>query len=309
MHVSIIGCGALGSRHLQSLTDVKLTKIFIFEPSDESFNSATLLFKNSGGVHPIERVDKVEKLINSEFIIVATPSSVRWEILEKLLNNNYGGVCLLEKVLFNDLEQYFSAKKIPSSIAKNYYVNCPRRMYDSYLKLLPKLKDVNRIVKSGKNWSLACNGIHFLDLAAFISSSTDYRVSYCKLSEPLESKRAHYIEFDGELHCDFKTIRLEFVHGQDAEEQLIFYKKDGQEIHINEQDQSYIVDGIKEEFRIPFQSELTGLLVPLVQKGQELPLSNLDESLEVHIPFFKTLLDHYNSTNSSNVNSRRLQIT
>ncbi|NJM62856.1 MAG: alpha/beta hydrolase [Oscillatoriales cyanobacterium RU_3_3] len=50
------------------------------------------------------------------------------------------------------------------------WVNCPRRMQPAYHKLRQDLHGHSPITMRvvGGGWGLACNGIHFLDLAAFL---------------------------------------------------------------------------------------------------------------------------------------------
>lgn len=69
------------------------------------------------------------------------------------------------------------------------WVNHPRRMYPFYQELRQKLKKANFSI-SGGDWGLACNGLHFLDLISYLSSSNDFKLNTDFLDKQLkETKR------------------------------------------------------------------------------------------------------------------------
>jgi hypothetical protein len=311
----IIGCGQLGSRHLQSLALLNEDlHIQIIDPLKESLERAHEIFKTSKknnfnqSVYSAINLEQVS-IRDFDCIIVATSSDVRMEILRVLnrLKFNYK-LLILEKVLFDRLSDY---QEVETFVEMNKtVVNCPRRIYpySGFIKNELVSNTPLNMKMSGTDWGLACNSIHFIDLINFFTGEYPLTVITDGLEKSIfPSKRKNFVEFYGilkvifnkgsilELRCSKKLIDNEFLITQGSKTYSINDKT--ARMTINKDNQSHTV-----EARTPFQSELTSIVLNHFFKTGICNLTPLETSLKCHQPLIHSLLDFYNLTQNTNQN-------
>ena len=131
---------------------------------------------------------------------------------------------------------------LPSSVEvrrTSTWVNCPRRTYGFYKDLkreyFSKGIDFNLNLR-GNNWGLACNSIHFLDLAQWFSEKNSIKINTDFLERRvIDSKRDNFKEVFGELRGDFNgsNVALNCGKGDDITSVLEFQLND-RNIKVNE---------------------------------------------------------------------------
>lgn len=308
--IAIIGAGQLGSRHLQSLADIdgKDFEIAVFDPSNESLLIAEERYNQvKKDKSPQARfVNHFDALPKELFLaIVATGSMVRRKVVEQLLDYTKVEYLILEKFLFPKLEDYDVIENLIREKEAVTYVNTPRRTFDFYKEIKPQLNQPFQLDVSGISWGLGCNAIHFVDLFAYLGDCTEFEIINNLDEQVIESKRAGYIEFTGNLTLIDKTTgntcslysfkegnRPSIVTITDPSKRIIVHESALSKILIFEEGENgfeYRDKGI----RIPFQSQLTSVLVnDIVQKGtSELP-SYRDSAL-MHRQLLKVYLEQY----------------
>ena len=116
-----------------------------------------------------------------EVVIVSTNSTNRLEITIDLLKRVDVKVLILEKVVFQSIEEFTILEENLKDKSTLVYVNHPRRMYSYYQDLKNELEQkkqtVSHIHVLGNEWGLACNGLHFIDLASFLMDKNPISVS------------------------------------------------------------------------------------------------------------------------------------
>lgn len=193
-NIIIIGLGNIGKRHLQS-----------FLSSNESISIICVDKKFPKSQKFDKRVIKKTSIenfkINFDICIISTNSKERFLLLKSFLSKNTCKNIILEKIIFSNMNQYLEAVKI-SNKKSNIYINCPRRSWDSYIKLKNKLnfEHIKLFEINGYNWGLLSNAIHFIDLFSFLTNDKklDYVYQNCS-SIKLSSKRIGYIESNGSI--------------------------------------------------------------------------------------------------------------
>ena len=310
-NVIIIGAGQLGSRHLQGvLLSSNELSVYVVDPSAQSLEIAkerAATIKKGNEVSEVHFCNEIPNGKSFKVAIVATTAQYRYKVSKDLLEQNSVEHLILEKVLFQKVEEYELAKQLLDSTDTKGWVNCPRRMYPIYQQIreLVSESDSFQLDVLGSQWGMACNGIHFLDLAAYLAGESEITVSATQL-EPgvVESKRDGYVEvfggFDGKVgRGDFSLSCV-----KSSETQLILELKfNGTTVRIDELNGTIerAINGtyVQEKFVPLYQSQLSGIVVDQLVEQGFCQLTSYDESKSIHLPFLNMLIDHVATSTGS----------
>jgi len=297
--IAIIGTGALGKRHLESVLKMKLPcKIYAVDNDKRSLESAAALSESKvvcgqdAGILP-------EKL---DVVIISTSSASRKCVFEQVASHSEIKYIIFEKVLFQRIEDYYTVEKLLRVKEIKAWVNCARREWDSYISL-KKIIDKSKYFTcnvSGGNWGLACNCIHILDLIQFLSDCKNCKINNINLTPVIvESKRKGYKEIFGAVmgscgKCQafsiacFKDSSLPMqieisgdnfkaVIMEDTEKMLIMQAENNWEMEEN-------------EFPVFYQSQLTQKVVENIILNGNCNLPEYEEAMELHLKYIKPLI-------------------
>ena len=308
--VIIIGAGNIGSRHLQSLAKSKLPlSITVVDPSAQALEISKKRFNDS---LPRKKAGTSTKYlqnmkdVDAEFDvgIVATNSDVRRSVIEGLVSNSRVKYLIIEKVAFQNSDDFESVIRLLNSKKVKAWVNLPRRVIPFYQSLKATIKPHDQVycTVQGGEWGLACNAIHFIDCLCYLIEETDYEVTCHHLDEGLkESKRAGFVEFTGSLHFHFKNgsgLNLISQNGTDAPPLTMIQTKSAQYVVQEEKgvgwaskkETGWKLEKIK--FKWPYQSELTHKIVEEIISTGKCGLPSLEESYLIHKPLLNSFLNH-----------------
>lgn len=314
-NIVIVGAGNLGRRHMQSLglsvSDIQVT---VVDPFEESLKLARELFDVSGISGELKTYSDIGAVKeNIDVAIVATTASVRLPILRALLDSGTKYV-VLEKVAFTSVQDIQDAKALVREAGATCWVNCPRRLYPFYNELEATLSnlDVQEFSVEGSDFGMACNGIHFIDLLAYLTGNSEYLVDMSEVSEIEESKRKGFYEFYGVMKGHFgngTSFKLKCDKAEAAPSYRISFKVDGGSIVIDELAKTVnaeLPDGhrVNVEFDMPYQSALTGPLVDSILRSGTCGLTTLEESMMLHSPFVEEAYRIYKEAVGENEESR-----
>ena len=115
--VALIGAGQLGSRHLQGLAKSSIEfSIEVVEPFQKSREVAKQRYEEietNPKVKSIDFFESIDQLSSKiEIVIIATNADVRSKIVKELLLKKSVKNLILEKVLFQTVEEYHDVEKL-----------------------------------------------------------------------------------------------------------------------------------------------------------------------------------------------------
>jgi len=308
--VLVVGAGNLGRRHLQSLALCKQDiEISVVDSSREALGFAKSAVEQIGLAGEIRFLDSLSDLQEGiDLAVVATTARGRLDILVRLLELGVKDI-VLEKVAFNSMVDIASARELLRGKHVRIWVNCPRRLYPIYKELKVKLagEQFKSFEVSGNRFGMACNGIHFIDLLAYLIGENTYEISAAGVNQIIESKRSGYVEFYGQMVGNFASgceIKLTCgTEGRNAAFAIHMEMTNGS-LDINELEGrvSLVLAGKKEviDFKSPYQSELTGPLVDSILTGRACDLASFEESMDLHSPFIQAAYDAYSAKYGEN---------
>jgi hypothetical protein len=306
--ILIIGAGQLGARHLQGVLKSKQhLNITVVDPLNTSLESAKKCEKEvvvGNQNSKVSYLNTIPSLDSFYVVIIATTANVRAIVTRELLEKNKVRHIIFEKVLFQKVEEYKNVGNLLKQHATQGWVNCPRRIFPTYQKIKELLcgEEFVDMEVVGCGWGLACNGIHFIDLYAYLTSVTDFDLSTEGLIKGLvHSKREGFYEATGKLKGETRKGRFELIC-EEAEtgNYSINFKTPRYEIQINEFEGYYscLHNGqlVREKHSNLYQSQLTGLNVDELILSDSSSLTSFEESCSIHLPFIKSMQEHFESS-------------
>lgn len=302
-NIAIIGVGALGQRHLQSMVELQdQCNIYAVEINEEIICVLTKEFPN---VNFITTVDGLPNEL--EVVVIATNSNIRRMLFEQLISHSVVKNIIFEKVLFQKEEDYYFVQDKLKDLGINAWVNCARREWDSYKLLKEELKSYNELHISaiGGEWGIGCNAIHILDIIEYLSDNEIEILDISGLENKIvESKRKGFYEFFGTIsgsagRC--KNYNLVCIDNSNLPF-CIEITTDKSRYMINEGNNYLLVSSAesnwqweKREFKQVYQSQMTGRVVKSIMDRATCNLSDYESSMKLHLKYIIPLIDFFNS--------------
>ena len=304
-NIVIIGVGALGKRHLQSIVNSKLDlDIYCYEINEHALDSFE--WENTYNNKTINMVTSFDELLKKvDFALFAMTSKGRREMFDKLIDQCKVDNILFEKVLFQNVEDYTHVGQRLKELNIKAWVNCARRQMDSYQDLRKQLETSKemRISISGSEWGLACNTIHQLDLIEFLSGSEETIIDRLNLlPEIADSKRKGFKEVYGSIEghggkC--KSFSINCMKGSDVPSmvtistdigQYVIFEGKQKIISLSKENGYIITEG---EFVMPYQSQMTQFVMEDILLTGESRLVKFDVSSRLHLVFIEPLIKFF----------------
>jgi hypothetical protein len=201
--ITIIGCGNIGSRHLQAIAKLKSVEIHIVEPNKKAKSLAKSRLKeisNMSDDNLFWYENILELKIQSDLTIVSTPASGRLEIINRLLNLGHSRF-LIEKMVCQSSNEYKSLNEQMQLFNAKGWVNVSRRYFISYQNIKNLFQNNVPIHMSiiGGNFGLGSNALHFIDLFSWFTGDYKIKLNGDLLTDKiLPNKRGDdFVEFAG----------------------------------------------------------------------------------------------------------------
>jgi hypothetical protein len=303
--VAIIGVGQLGSRYLQGMVNCKLPlDIVVIDPSEKSLIRAQDRWNEVGTAannHSVEFL-KNHKDLDNKFIdiaIISTNSTGRADLIVELSNQMEIRYWVIEKVLAQSIDEL----NLISDKLQNYsgaWVNTPRRMIKWYQEMIASSPNHSPITctVNGKDWGLACNAIHFLDLVTWWSGEQLVSIQTDQL-DPLwhKAKREGYWEVFGSLKALYSNgSKLTLNCSLEDAAYLVSVKTETETWDIQELGNiATRSDGKLFPGKLEYQSEITGRLIESILNTGSCELPDLETSIYQHKKLLSALFDDWNS--------------
>ena len=302
--ICLVGAGQIGSRHLQALGCLAgPARIFVFDVSKDSLGVARERFLQVSPQESIEThfVDDLELVPNDiDFAIIATSSGVRRKALESLVVGRKITYLLLEKFLFPKRIDYEEVQELLKKNGIKAWVNCPFRMYPFYKKLKSLIKAEMKIdlSVSGSKWGLCSNMVHYLDLFGYLSNDFGFVFDVSSLNQQIySSKREGYIELGGVLKAEngLGSVSLRCYMSGEAPSLVVINTNQFSCIVNEVGDKTFWADKLNHwryevgDFNMPFQSQLTHLVVEQVLKTGSCELTCYEQSMALHLKVLEAI--------------------
>lgn len=307
--IALIGAGQLGSRHLQALAKIDIpVTLQVVEPSEDALRIAKkryLEIPTNENIYSINFLSKIDELnADINLCVIATNADVRFQVFQEFASKKNVSNIIFEKIVFQSDQHFKKARRLSLQKDISCWVNCPRRMFPIYNQIKEIMAGDHKInlQVSGGDWGLACNAMHFIDLLAFLSQSTSFKLGISGLDPKVwQSKREGFIEVTGKLTGTFSNgSRIEFKSIAGSEEPI--------RVSINNSQVKTVLDegrGVAKifrrennwneeivEFKFPFQSDLTHLAAKEIIESGACKLTGFNESSLLHQPFLGAIKKH-----------------
>ncbi len=301
-NIAVIGVGALGRRHLQSLYELKNEyKLCAVEVNETALESLRNEFKD---VEFFTSPKELPKEI--ELAVIATNANVRRMVFEQLVDNVKVRFIIFEKVLFQKIEDFYFVQERIQKLGIKAWVNCGRRAQTAYQLLKKNIKDSREmyIAASGGRWGMGCNTIHILDLIEFLSDDYIENIDISKLKNLItESKRKGFFEFFGTISGSAGKCRhfsITCIDDSNLPFEIDILTDKGR-YHIEEMNNViYVADENsewswkKKDFTCFYQSQMTSKVAQSILSDGKCWLVDYDSSMKLHIKFLNVILEFFN---------------
>lgn len=207
--VLIVGCGQLGSRHLQAVAS--MPEIGMIEVVDSRPDALDLGRERLSELPEVFLTDKVRWLSSmdeatkqGDLCIVATQAVGRCELVKQAAQFCDYSSFLVEKIVSQSVTEIESLIEFAEDQNLGIWVNCQSRAYPIHQKAKKLLGSDEPVMFSvmGGNHGLANNGIHHADLFAFYDETNEITGAGSDIHPVLhDSKRGDGLfDLSGSLH-------------------------------------------------------------------------------------------------------------
>ena len=300
--ITLVGCGNIGSRHLQALIKLqdKIT-INVVEPRTEAQKIAKSLIhkekvKNLPTINWFQNISQINQ--KSDLVIIATNSKGRFDLISQLLergNNRF----LIEKMVCQSKSEYTKLiLKMKKNKAKSW-INTPRRYFESYQKIKKLLNSENLVLNADAgNLGLGSNAIHILDLFSWFTDEYDITLNGDYLDNKiLPNKRGNdFVEFSGTLIGESKRgafLSITFHFSPNIPFTLMF-TNENMKILVNETDSKIVLNTGQEklDFKTELVSDITDKITKDILEKDSCLLPKLENSFASHTELFRIFNKH-----------------
>jgi len=305
--ICLIGCGNVGSRHLQAIAKLPYdVQIDVVEPQSESKKIA---ISRLGEIefdekkHHISWYSDINELEKpGDVTVVATTSFSRAELLKNLLEKGHSRF-LIEKFVCQSNEEYeMLIAKFREFKAKGW-VNTNPRCFKAYRKLKQFFEDSQVIhfsVTASNVSALATNSIHYLDLFSYFTNDYDVKLNGDFLfNELFPNKRGtNFVEFGGTIVGSVKngsTFSLTFLPAMKLPTIVNIIGID-KHIMIDESNGKLfdLINPENKDFSFSYEhaSSLTTKIIKEILENDSCQLTNLQDSFSLHREIFRIFNNH-----------------
>lgn len=307
--IGLIGVGQLGSRYLQGLAKASIElNIEAVEPQVTAQNLARGRFdevegSKSKGLLFLDSIDALSG--DLDLVIISTNSDVRASIIRHLLSTRNVGAFILEKVLFQKIDDYHEIESLLTQNNVKAWVNHPSRASAFYKKAKCIFEGSEQIDINvmGGGWGMACNSLHFLDTFSFLTGNNDIFISTVNLSPKIvDAKRTGFKEVTGLLSGHLGPNKFSIHCMESSSPLLITISSEKVALRIDEGNGVYEIAekatgwnwSLNHEKIVYLQSETTHLLAENILLNGTCDLPSYREAKNLHVSFITALLEHMN---------------
>ena len=305
VRVVVVGCGGIGSRHVQGAAKCpEVSQIDCVEISEDNISLSKSRLKEIDHDKKVNFYRQITDLTgNVDVCIIATPSGVRKKVLLDVLEQVTVRSFILEKIVFQDEEEFELIIETLASRGIKCWVNCYSRAEERYKYIKDNISK-NEILKmeaaypNPPNFNLASSAIHSIDLFCYFRDNYQLDLDLSGLEDTLiSSKHVGYSEFRG-------TIKAKNNLGDSLV--IMPAPVDSLTYTIRSEDTEYVCSENKDYFTLNsgtpkavieskflWQNSLTNLYINDIVNNNKCALPTLEESFKIHRVMFESIRKHF----------------
>jgi threonine dehydrogenase-like Zn-dependent dehydrogenase len=310
LNIAIIGCGQIGSRHLQGLSRLNESAVIYLvdnlaksiEVAKERFNEVVNKDKIDQFEIKVRNIAEIEDDI--DVAIIATSSLNRAQITKELVLYNKVKYIVFEKFLFQKRTDYDEIRPLLERNNIKSWVNQWMCFTDAFQEIIEWVGGAKiEILVSGNGFGLGCNAVHFIDILDYASSREKNFEKITKRldSKVIKSKREGFYEVHGEIEVVSGGSKLSIISLNNKADGVINFTFSCGERHISAK---FTMGTLKSEFyefgkhkfnkdySVPPQSKMSDKLILDIVSTGKCNLPNYDRSALHHKIIIDLLDDH-----------------
>ena len=196
--ILLVGCGELGSRHLQAVASLKdIRSIHVVDPCESSLEVGKLRLREVPELNrPMEWAwlkEPKKESADGDLCIIATQANGRCALIKQIARDLHYKNFLIEKIVAQSIEDYKDLISFCRQNNLNVWVNLKTRAYAIHQDIKSRLDPKEPVFLSdcGGNQGLANNGVHAADLFVFYDGGKEIQSVGNRIDSLLHpSKRA-----------------------------------------------------------------------------------------------------------------------
>ncbi len=207
--ILLVGCGQLGSRHLQAVASLEdVQEIYVVDSNPDSLCLGQSRLKEIADLNQSIKLNWMRELKTSlakgDLCIIATQASGRCALIKQIAETLQYKNFLVEKILSQSIAEYTDIISFCEKNHINVWVNCKTRTYQihQYIKARLDARDSMIFNVCGGNHGLANNGVHAADLFVYYDDCQEIKSAGNRIDRTLyPSKRSREIfDLSGTMH-------------------------------------------------------------------------------------------------------------
>jgi hypothetical protein len=207
--VLIVGCGQLGSRHLQAVAAVpQVEQIEVVDPNPLALRlglqrlSEVTERRASTSVRWLSSLKDASR--SGDLCIIATQAEGRCQLVKEVSESLGYSSFLLEKIVAQSVQEMEGLVQFAEAMGISAWVNCQIRTFPFHRRVKKHIgpKDAVMLSAMGSNQRLATNGIHIADLFAYFDESPRIDSAGASIDQVLHSSKRgpRLYDLSGTLH-------------------------------------------------------------------------------------------------------------
>ena len=207
--VLIVGCGQLGSRHLQAVASLPLVReIEVVDPRPQALELGRERVAEVRDHQPSTDIRWLSSLSEAtrggDLCIIATQAQGRCRLVRDVVETLGYSAFLLEKIVARSVREMEDLVEFSRVKGLSAWVNCQTRAYPFHKRVKQHLDPADPIIFTvvGGNQGLATDGVHLADLFTFYDESPCIESNGSRIDPILHpSKRGNGLfDLSGALH-------------------------------------------------------------------------------------------------------------
>ena len=315
MKILVVGCGNIGSRHLQGLLKYQDHDLFI-DVFDPDFSALKLGEKRACEIET-SRSHKVDYHSNFveldsvyDLVVHTTTAQVRMKSISLLSQVVSSKLWILEKIISQSTAQLNAIQKMldNADVFVNHWMRSTKWAADIKMELASLSDNMVSFEVSGSSWGMLCNTLHWVDLIEFLLDTKIQAIhfSHQKYLTWIDAKRTGFKEALGEYMITFNngtTLQIKCDNNLPYSENMRIFTQNSETIlELNYINASEIqLQGFGKELRFPqdLQSDMSKKFPKVYYDAvNQTGLTPLTEAATTHAVFLDALLVQWNGYTS-----------